>query len=83
MTLPGAVLFAPGQGMENGEMVTILIVTDKGKSYCMSKDIETAETCLKSINKKGKMDVVYPNRRKTPSFSYGDIRRVWRICVSN
>ena len=25
----------------------------------------------------------YPNRRKTPSFSYGDIRRVCRICVSN
>ena len=25
----------------------------------------------------------YPNRRKTPSFSYGDIRRVWRICESN
>ena len=42
-------------------MVTILIVTDKGKAYCMSKDIETAETCLKSINSQGKMDVVYIN----------------------
>ena len=25
----------------------------------------------------------YPSRRKTPSFSYGDIRRVCQICVSN
>lgn len=25
----------------------------------------------------------YQKRRKTPSFSYGDIRRVHRICVSN
>ena len=30
-----------------------------------------------------KWEEVYLNRRKTPSFSYGDIRRVWRICVSN
>ena len=26
---------------------------------------------------------VYPMRRKTPCFSYGDIRRVHRICASN
>ena len=25
----------------------------------------------------------YPKRRKTPNFSYGDIRRVHRIYVSN
>ena len=27
--------------------------------------------------------VFYPKRRKTPNFSYGDIRRVHRIYVSN
>ena len=31
----------------------------------------------------GRAVLDYPNRRKTPSFSYGDIRRVCRICVSN
>lgn len=28
-------------------------------------------------------DTIYPMRRKTPCFSYGDIRRVHRIYASN
>ena len=30
-----------------------------------------------------KFSYFYPKRRKTPNFSYGDIRRVHRIYVSN
>ena len=30
-----------------------------------------------------RIDISYPMRRKTPCFSYGDIRRVHRIYASN
>ena len=40
----------------------------------------TASDRVKSILMRGKD---YPMRRKTPCFSYGDIRRVHRIYASN
>ncbi|WP_461883749.1 RNA-binding protein [Fusicatenibacter sp.] len=40
--------------------------------------------CMPStIPKHEPIKKVYPMRRKTPCFSYGDIRRVHRIYVSN
>ena len=55
--------------------------------YAERIDLGRCRKCLVSItavegNVSARM-LFYPNRRKTPSFSYGDIRRVCRICVSN
>lgn len=41
-------------------MVAIMIVTDKGKAYCMSSTLEQAAACIESLrNDKRRIDVKY------------------------
>ena len=46
--------------------------------------IEKSAEDFQKLNEDSKMFILgYPMRRKTPCFSYGDIRRVHRIYASN
>ena len=50
--------------------------------YLLRKEVRAA-ALIYPVDLEIIQELTYPNRRKPPSFSYGDIRRVWRICESN
>ena len=49
----------------------------------MSRKQYSKELKLELVKKHLEDGISYPMRRKTPCFSYGDIRRVHRIYASN
>ena len=51
-------------------------------NYC-NRELKKEYEWLKEVDKFALTNAIYPMRRKTPCFSYGDIRRVHRIYASN
>ena len=45
--------------------------------------LDSARQFVLLIRSRGEWSLIIEVRRNTPSFSYGDIRRVPRICASN
>lgn len=54
--------------------------TDEEKAHLAIKAMMINDLCLK---RHIDSEFIYPNRRKTPPFRAGDIRRVLRIYASN
>ena len=50
---------------------------------CKTKTLRSHRIASKKIDLLHEAGLAYPMRRKTPCFSYGDIRRVHRIYASN
>lgn len=62
-------------------VTTSVVIKDENNDKVLEEyQLDTANT-KEVVDKNG--DIIYPMRRKTPCFSYGDIRRVHRIYASN